>query len=347
MPVVKWVYLHHNYPQPKGMEYRKNPQLEDIVPDWRGNPFYQGQYRYLSEEFKPSWTTLMRWFTSTNPQKVEKKADKWRAPILENTDYLADRERDFIVWLGHATFLFQLGGVRFITDPVLDDLPLTKRLAPLPFPIDSLTGIDYILLSHDHRDHCDRSSIKKLLRNNRPKKFLLPLSLNKLISSWTGDIPLETAAWYQRFNTDGGEPEIIFLPARHWCRRGLTDFNHHLWGSFLIRHRDLTIYFAADSALGWHFEEIGRLFPNIDLTMIGIGAYKPAYIMQDVHTSPQEAVDAFHQLGARRLWPMHYGTYDLSDEPLSEPYHHIQQLFDQHRERERLLLPAMNEPVYL
>ena len=109
------------------------------------------------------------------------------------------------------------------------------------------------------------------------------------------------------------------MPVRHWNRRGLLDFNKTLWGSFIIRHNGTNIYFAGDTSMGDHFYETANMFPEIDYCLLPVGAYKPENIMQDAHLSPQEAYEAFKILGGKRFIPMHFGTYDLGDEPLGEP----------------------------
>lgn len=331
------------------MEYLSNPDLETIRPDWPGNPFAKDQFHYPRElfpSFEPSWQKLLQWQLGSNPQRNQKKADQWRPTIHDDNGHLRS-SGDFLCWLGHATFLLQLDGIRMITDPVLYNLPFLERFVKLPYAASELKDIDYILLSHDHRDHCDKKSLATILAANRPRKILTALRMSNVIGSWVNGTPVEEASWYQRYATAGDHPEVLYLPARHWCRRGLFDFNRVLWGSFLIRHHDRTIYFGADSGYGDHFAAIGRQFPDIDLAIIGIGAYKPDYIMQEIHTSPAEALQAFRDLGARRLLPMHYGTYDLSDEPISEPYREIQRLFVEAGLAERLILPAVNEPVWL
>ena len=103
-----------------------------------------------------------------------------------------------------------------------------------------------------------------------------------------------------------------------------------LWGGFMIEIGNRCIYFAGDSGYDVHFSYIKTLFPNIDITMIGCGAYKPDFIMQTNHTSPQEAVQAWQDTGAKTFLPMHYGTFDLSDEPFGEPFRYLQTAAQQH-----------------
>src|SRR5690606_38270524 len=107
--------------------------------------------------------------------------------------------------------------------------------------------------------------------------------------------------------------------SRHWGRRYIMDLNHRLWGGFVIQGNKKTIYFSGDSAYGSHFSDIASIFPQIDYCMIGIGAYKPPFIMEQSHWSPAQAIKAFADTKAKAMIPMHYGTFDLSDEPMSEP----------------------------
>ncbi len=124
---------------------------------------------------------------------MAKKTDDWAPKTAKHADALEDKSRDFIMRLGHASFLIQLNGVRLLTDPVLYGLPFLKRRVPLPFPIEKLRDIDYLLLSHDHRDHCDKKSIKRILEHNAPGKVLAPLKMSHVIGSWVSGIPVEEA----------------------------------------------------------------------------------------------------------------------------------------------------------
>lgn len=314
--------------------------------EWRGNPYFNNRFQYVTRPFRPSWTSLLRWLFRANPQRREKRADNWRPPVVGGTNYWKS-DRDFVVWLGHATFLLQLGGRRFITDPNFSHLPLMPRLVSPPYAADDLRGIQYILLSHDHRDHTDEDSIKAILAHNPVRKILAPLKLSDVIADWVGNTSIEEAAWYQEYDLPAGAPTVTFLPSRHWCRRGLLDFNRVLWGSFMIEYDQYRIYFGGDSSVDTHWQEIGQLFPSITIAMLGIGAYAPAFIMQDVHTTPEEALRGFQELRANYFWPMHYGTYDLADEPVGEPYRRVQHAATTAGLQNRLLLPALNEPIFL
>ncbi|MCK7555892.1 MBL fold metallo-hydrolase [Chitinophaga sedimenti] len=211
-----------------------------------------------------------------------------------------------------------------LIDPVLFNVSFMKRRAPVPVPVASLRQVDYILISHDHRDHCDAASLKVLSQQNPDATYLTGLRMKTLLHGLTGSNRIQEAGWYQQYRT----PEAIniyYLPTRHWSRRGLGDTNKRLWGGFVIQGAGKTIYFGGDSGMGSHFAEVGQLFPQIDYALIGIGAYKPEFFMSQAHLSPTDAVTAFNDTHAKHMIPMHYGTFDLSDEPLGDPLRVLQQ----------------------
>ncbi len=335
------------------MEYLLNPDLP-VHParaeEWRGNPIMGKEFQYLNRPFRPEFKLLLRMLVTPNRQRKEKKGDKWTPKVSPEVGYLEDRTSNWIVWLGHACFLMQLNGQRYLTDPQLGDLPFIKRRVHPPFSYADLRGIDYLLLSHDHRDHVDKKCIRTIAANNPLKKILCPLRLSKVIRKWVGDTSIEEAAWYQRYDLAGTGVTIHFLPARHWCRRRLFDFNRVLWGSFMIEteatdaYAKRTIYFGGDSAETDYWSEISHLFPKIDVAMLGIGAYKPEYMMRENHANSAEAFRGYRDLGATFWWPMHHGTYDLSNEPPSEPILWAAKLMNRHRRSEQLVQPPINAP---
>ncbi|MCF6342707.1 MAG: MBL fold metallo-hydrolase [Bacteroidales bacterium] len=221
-----------------------------------------------------------------------------------------------IVWLGHAGFFIRLGGIVFITDPVFYNMSFIKRHVGIPCNVEKMRGVDYLLLSHGHRDHFDKKTLKILFALNPDIEALVSMNNSSFFEN--NGIKFQQAGWYQKYETKNGL-EVFFMPAKHWNRRGLFDFNKTLWGSFIVRHKGVTIYFAGDTSMGDHFEEIARMFPAIDFCLLPVGAYKPVRIMQEAHLSPQEAYKAFKILGGKTFIPMHFGTYDLGDEPLGEP----------------------------
>ncbi len=239
--------------------------------------------------------------------------DDLRPGVRELLEGDLDREEDFIVWLGHATFLIQLGGIRILTDPVFGAIPMTPRL--IPFPIDpGALKPDVILISHGHYDHLDLKSLASLGAADGSIPILLPSGLARYLKPGADTTEL---GWYEHREIKG--MVIAALPASHWHRRGVRDFNRALWCSFLIEQGDERIYFAGDSALDGHFEEIHERIGSPSLTLMPIGAYLPEFVMRSNHMNPEEALEASRRLGAPRMIPYHYGTFKLSDEPIGEP----------------------------
>ena len=305
--------------------YIKNEQLKTILPGWQGNPVAKGRFIDPNKRFSGSFKKFLQWRFSKNKKAAAKRNDKWRLTVHKGNDFLKQKG-DIIVWLGHASFFLQLNGVRVLIDPVFGRISgVVPRLSDMPCATNDFTAIDYVLISHAHRDHCDKGTLQQLASNNN---FTLLTSLNtgKLVASWISGLRFQEAGWYQQFNLPQENLRITFLPTQHWSNRFMTDINQTLYGSFMIEADGLNIFFNGDSGYCTYPKQIGQLFPHIDIAMIGVGAYHPPLMMKDVHTNPQEAVQIFHDLGAKTFIPMHYGTFDLADEPLGEPYRTLQQL---------------------
>jgi L-ascorbate metabolism protein UlaG (beta-lactamase superfamily) len=297
--------------------YMKNESLPTIRSGWPGNPMKDGRFTNVGPDPQRSLWKVLKWKLSPNPQKEEKEQDNWK-PAVRPLQELFPGTGDMIVWLGHATFALRLNGTTFLTDPIFFNVPFTPRKVGLPLEPEKIRGVDYVLLSHGHMDHADKQSLQLLARHN-DFTLLAPLRLPELVRDWLPELKAQAAGWYQQYQLPVDSVKVFLLPAYHWYKRGLFDDDKYLWGSFLIQTPSTTIYISGDTGYEEHFKEINRLFPDIDIAIMGVGAYKPAYVMEASHLNPLEAVGAFHDLGAKVLIPMHYGTYDLSDEPLGEP----------------------------
>ncbi len=306
-----------------------NSSLPFIKENWNGNLLNKKQqYINLDGPSERSFAELFKWQTEKNPFKPLKKNQQTNIEVSINQQITGNRE-DGIVWLGHASFLFTLSGKHFIVDPVLYSVGPLKRFTPLPCDVAALKQIDYILLSHNHRDHADKRSMMELCALNPSAIILTGLNIAPLLRSWRITNPIIEAGWYQQYQLET-DVQVSYLPAKHWNRRGLHDMNDMLWGSFMLQSSTQTIYFGADSGLGIHYAEIAQLFPNIDVAVLGIGAYKPEWFMNTAHTSPADALVAFEQLKAKELIPMHHGTFDLSDEPVFYPKQELILLQEHH-----------------
>ncbi|TGE16796.1 MBL fold metallo-hydrolase [Hymenobacter elongatus] len=324
--------------------YARNEQLRTIKPGYPGNKLFGAQFANGETLYTPDFSNVFRWkFLTENPQKEEKKADTWTPEVVSCSEFLRGQD-DGLVWLGHASFVLRTGGTTLLFDPLLFDSAFLKRRHPLPCRPEELVNIDLLLLSHGHRDHLDEASIRLLARQNPQLRVLSSLRMGPLLRGMAPGLPVQEAGWWQQYDLGPAAPlEMYYLPAAHWHRRGLADVNRVLWGSFLLRAQGKLIYFAADSAYAGHFEEIERQFGPIDICLVGIGAYKPTFMMQLSHTNPHEAAKAANVLRAGHVVPMHHGTFDLSDEPASEPLRTLRDVATGNMLRGELHTPAVGE----
>jgi N-acyl-phosphatidylethanolamine-hydrolysing phospholipase D len=234
-------------------------------------------------------------------------------------DRAAIRLNPSVTWIGHSTMLVRMDGATFLTDPIFSDWagPLPhlgpKRHVPPGVPLDELPPVDFVVLSHDHYDHTDLPSIEALAK--RGTRFIVPLGLGELVRG-TGAQVTELD-WWQ--TTSVGNVRIHCVPAQHFCGRSLADGNRRLWAGWVIEGPTRRFYHAGDTGYFAGFTEIGKRLGPIDLAAIPIGAYDPPAIMRFVHLNPEEAIQAAADLGAQRVIAMHFGTFDLTDEPMDEP----------------------------
>jgi len=219
-----------------------------------------------------------------------------------------------VTWLGHASFLVQLDGISLLVDPVLGDrmgpLGLIGRNVPPGLRPEELPRIDASLVTHNHYDHMDLPTLKAASAT-----VYAGLGNERLIRG--ARLPCVPLRWWQSVRLRG--VTITFVPAQHFSQRGTWDRDRTLWGGFVIQGSSATLYHAGDTATFSGFKEIGRRFPGIDAALLPIGAYDPRWFMKPVHMDPEEAFQAFEDLGARTMVAMHWGTFKQTDEPLDEP----------------------------
>jgi N-acyl-phosphatidylethanolamine-hydrolysing phospholipase D len=225
-------------------------------------------------------------------------------------------------WIGHATLLVQMGGQSFLTDPTWSSTasPISwlgpRRFVEPGLDLEALPPIDFVVISHSHYDHLDLPTLVRLAQRSRDTRFLVPLGNAALLRN-AGVERVEEFDWGQ--GTRVGGVEVTCVPSQHWSQRGLFDARRSLWCAWVVIAPERRFYFMGDS--GWFsgFADIGRALGPFDLAAVPIGAYQPAAMMRPHHVDPEQAVQAGVRLRARRLVAMHFGTFDLSDEPLDEP----------------------------
>ena len=276
--------------------------------------------RHRSEDsfFNPwapfSWsaTNLLRWYLGTNAYD---KSRPIQVPVVANDgSTIAGVERSATVtWVGHATFEVHDEADVFLTDPHFGERAVVpKRKVPPGVPLASIPSHAFAVISHSHYDHLDAYTVDALPDS---VEWYVPLGLG----SWfreRGRKAIELD-WWQ--SAQRGRWTITCVPSQHWSRRLGQDTNQTLWCAWLIDSGLRKYYFAGDSGYFHGFTEVGTRFPAIDVAMLPIGAYEPRWLMRYQHMDPSEAYQAFQDLGARYMLPMHWGTFDLTDEPVDEP----------------------------
>jgi L-ascorbate metabolism protein UlaG (beta-lactamase superfamily) len=225
-----------------------------------------------------------------------------------------------ITFIGHSSFLVQAAGQNLLFDPVFSTwLILLRRQRRPGVRVRDLPPIDIVLLSHAHLDHLDRSSLRRVVRATRKRTGRAPVAVVPTdVSDVVRRLGFSTVIelrWWESYAAGGGLT-ITHTPAKHWGTRWIMD-GHRGYGGYFVEGGARRLYYSGDTAYFAGFREIGaRLRPEV--TLLPIGAYTPDSY-RAVHTSPEDALRAFQDLGAEVMMPMHYGTFWLSEEPLEEP----------------------------
>ncbi len=237
---------------------------------------------------------------------------------------LVGQEELGVTFIGHSSFLLQVGGRKVLVDPVFSKrLILLRRQRRPGVLVKDLPPIDLVLLTHAHMDHLDMASLRRVIRatrrlSGRAPEVVVPQGVEDLVAR-LGFSAVHRLAWWESIGAQS--LKITMTPCKHWGARMFRD-THRGYGGYVVEGSGQTVYHSGDTAYFEGFREIGaRLKPQVAL--LPIGAYFPdAY--RSVHTSPEEAVRAFVEVGATQMIPMHYGTFRLGREPIEEPVQRLE-----------------------
>lgn len=242
---------------------------------------------------------------------------------LNNGHWLRDNtEQASVTWVGHSTLLVQMQGINFLTDPIWSKTaspipPLgPRRLVEPGLSIDDLPPIDFVVISHNHYDHFDLPTLHLLAQRDKNTHFYVPLDNGKLLND-QGINQVTEMDWGDTINV--GNLIIHCLPSQHWSKRSLTDTNKAAWASWAVTGSNKRFYFAGDTGYFNGFKTIGEELGPFDLAAVPIGAYQPREMMQSSHMNPEEAVQSALDIQAQKAVAIHFGTFDLADEPIGEP----------------------------
>ena len=271
------------------------------------NPWMPGENR--------GFFTFLRWRFSPGQEYTEEERSYLPRVIRKAKErILSMGDDDFIIWIGHATFLIRLKGEYWLTDPIFSERALLpKRKTPPGISLEELKEIAphlNVILTHNHYDHLDKPSILGLPEN---AKMYFPLGLKDYLQSLNKKDLTELDWWQQK---DCGKGiTLVCLPAQHWSRRLGQGYNESLWASFLLITPEVKIYLGGDTGYFIGHREIGERFPGIDYALLPTTAYRPRWFMHYNHMNIDETIEAFNDLGARFMIPQQWGTFHLGDEP--------------------------------
>jgi len=276
------------------------------------NPGFRNPW--ISEERAGSTMRLLEWKISSNPYRKEKKKKPYFSVTRPDVKAIVKGD-DSVTYLGHATLWIRVNGQNIITDPVFGDIVwFIDRHASFPLQPEELAPMQVVLISHNHYDHLDKDSIRKL---GTGPLYLTPLGYREWFEDILPGARVIELDWFQKYTLHGVTYRL--LPVQHWTKRTPFNTNRSLWGSWLIESATRKIYFAGDSGYFPGFAEYGRKFGPMDAALLPIGSYEPRWFMSVYHIGPDEAVQAFRELRAKVLIPQQWGVFDLTDEPMDLP----------------------------
>ncbi|MDP3897468.1 MAG: MBL fold metallo-hydrolase, partial [Mesorhizobium sp.] len=296
------------------------------------NPYYDGprsdhfdgRLFFNPDGIEPaSFTDLLRWQFGGGRAKWPARLPSPHPPAKPEPRIAADGLR--VTMVGHATLLVQTAGLNILTDPVWSD-----RASPLSFAgprranapgiaIADLPPIDVVLLSHNHYDHMDIATLARLRTAHDPV-LVTPLGNDRIVHKSIPDMRIAVGDWHDTVDLGHGVT-VHFEPAHHWSARGTSDRRMALWSGFTVAAPSGNTYFAGDTGFheGRYFRAVRDKHGRFRLAILPIGAYEPRWFMAPQHQNPSDAVEAFRILGADHAAGMHWGTFQLTDEPAHEP----------------------------
>ena len=292
-------------------EYSSSKQFDRV-----SLSFHNSNGSQNSKSFFDFFSFLQKFILRT-ADPFEKEGFPLRKPELPLSS-----EQPSVTWIGHSTLLVRLNGKTILTDPIFSTRasPFSilgpKRVVPPALSLNELPPIDFVVISHSHYDHLDLKTIKELAIKSKRTVYFVPLGLKGLLEG-VGARKVFELDWWDEIRMN--DFTFIATPAHHWSARSLLDRNKSLWASWMISSQSFRFFFAGDTGYSDDFTEIRKKVGEPDLAAIPIGAYSPRSFMKNSHVNPEEAVDIFLDLGAKKAVAIHWGTFKLSTELLDEP----------------------------
>jgi L-ascorbate metabolism protein UlaG (beta-lactamase superfamily) len=306
------------------------------------------RYRNPTAHAGRSFWHLLRWMATRRkerwPRWIDDQPPAGPPPRVDAGHVAA-------TYVNHATFLLQIGCHSVLTDPMWSHRasPLSwagpRRVRRPGLAFDDLPPVPVVLVSHNHYDHMDLPTLRRLQKRFGPL-FVTSLGNRRYLRA-RGLERVEELDWWQTLRVEPGF-EVTLTPAQHYSRRGLFDRNRTLWGGFLLEAGGDRVYFTGDSGYDEHFKRIRERVGAIDLALVPIGAYEPRWFMRPAHVNPEEAVQAHLDLAPRVSIGMHFGTFQLTDEAIDEPVRALREALAHRGVPESAFrVPAFGETILL
>lgn len=290
----------------------------------RSDHFDGRKFSNLDTQVNKTLFDVLKW-------QLQKKQEKWPDWVNDNeTPQLltsVPEHQAALTFVNHATVLIQLPGLNLLTDPLYG-----KRTSPLSWAgparhrapgvdFDKLPFIHVVFVSHNHYDHLDEETLRRLIVKFDPL-FVTPLGNQKYLRKLGSQKVIELD-WGQKTNLPG-ESTLHLVPVQHWSARTMFDRNEALWGGFVLQAQGLNLYFGGDSGYGPHYKSTFQNFGPMDVSFLPIGAYEPRWFMKEQHLNPVEAAQAHLDLHSRFSVGIHFGTFQLTDEGINRPLEDLQ-----------------------
>jgi L-ascorbate metabolism protein UlaG (beta-lactamase superfamily) len=293
------------------------------------SPYYKDGLFHNIEETNTLTTDKTKlelfWDNLVKP-KANNLIPKNNIPVVKTDLKALDINEDLIIWLGHSSYFIQIDGKRILIDPIFN-----SNASPLPvgndvfkgtnfYAIDDIPNIDYVLITHDHYDHLDYPTLKKL--KGKVKEIVVPLGLGDTMVSWGySDKSVKDLDWFEKIVADNDSLSITFAPSRHYSARRMARFEN-LWGSYIIKGSKKNLYFSGDSGYGKHFKMIGEQYGPFDFVSLDSGQYNEKW--KYIHMRPEQALQAAVDLKTSYYLPAHIGRFALAQHDWREPFEIIE-----------------------
>lgn len=301
-----------------------NPYYDPNKPHHREDGFVNSDGTRVSKPF----SDLLRWYRERWGETLPPPPGEFVASYDQFPQIPFTREQfekageQSIAWLGHASVLVNMNGLHVLTDPHFTERASPyewigpKRRVPAPVQVEGLPRIDVVLISHNHYDHLDEPTIRALVASQPDIQYLVPLGVEPLMRKW-GVKNIQALDWWDKATVKSGS--FTFVPAYHWAARSVNDRNASLWGGWVSQQQNFKFYYAGDTGFSDDFAEIAKRYGPFDVAAIPVGAYEPRWFMKEQHVNPAEAVLIHRIVGAKYSIGVHWGTFELTDEPLDQP----------------------------